>query len=62
MSAAGPSNYEIFSIKKFECTVESNKNVATFIKELNLRMPDDLEMSFRAGGYIQIYIQPYELS
>ena len=53
---------EIFSIKKFECEVVSNNNVATFIKELNLKMPADLDMDFRAGGYIQIYIPPYELS
>jgi Na+-transporting NADH:ubiquinone oxidoreductase subunit F len=53
---------EIFSIKKFECEVVSNNNVATFIKELNLKMPENLDMGFRAGGYIQIYIPPYELS
>ena len=53
---------EIFSIKKFECEVVSNNNVATFIKELNLKMPENLDMGFRAGGYIQIYIPPYDLS
>jgi Na+-transporting NADH:ubiquinone oxidoreductase subunit F len=53
---------EIFSIKKFECEVVSNNNVATFIKELVLRLPKGEHMEFKAGGYIQIYIPPYELS
>ena len=52
---------EIFSIKKFECEVISNENVATFIKELRVKMPTDMNMDFRAGGYIQIYIPPYKL-
>jgi Na+-transporting NADH:ubiquinone oxidoreductase subunit F len=53
---------EIFNIQKFECTVRSNHNVATFIKELVLEMPEGLDLDFRAGGYIQIYIPPYSLS
>jgi Na+-transporting NADH:ubiquinone oxidoreductase subunit F len=53
---------EIFSIKKFECEVISNENVATFIKDFRVKMPDDVDLDFRAGGYIQIYIPPYELS
>jgi len=53
---------EIFSIQKFECTVRSNHNVATFIKELVLEIPKGLDLDFKAGGYIQIYIPPYELS
>lgn len=53
---------EIFSIQKFECEVISNGNVATFIKELKLRLPAGQHMDFQAGGYIQIYIPPYELS
>jgi Na+-transporting NADH:ubiquinone oxidoreductase subunit F len=53
---------EIFSIQKFECEVISNHNVATFIKELKLKLPLDKHMDFKAGGYIQIYIPPYELS
>lgn len=53
---------EIFSIKKFECEVISNHNVATFIKELKLKFSGDLNLDFRAGGYIQIYIPPYELN
>jgi Na+-transporting NADH:ubiquinone oxidoreductase subunit F len=53
---------EIFSIQKFECEVISNDNVATFIKELKLKLPVEQHMDFKAGGYIQIYIPPYDLS
>jgi Na+-transporting NADH:ubiquinone oxidoreductase subunit F len=53
---------EIFSIQKFECEVISNENVATFIKDLRLKMPEDCNLDFRAGGYIQIYIPPYDIS
>lgn len=45
---------EIFGVKKWECTVESNPNVATFIKELTLRIPDGEDVNFRAGGYVQL--------
>jgi len=45
---------EIFSVKKWTCTVRSNHNVATFIKELILELPDGESVPFRAGGYIQI--------
>ena len=45
-----------FDIKKWECTVVSNRNVATFIKELVLQLPDGEVMDFRSGGYIQIDI------
>jgi Na+-transporting NADH:ubiquinone oxidoreductase subunit F len=44
----------IFGIKKWECTVISNDNKATFIKELKLGIPDGESVPFRAGGYIQI--------
>jgi Na+-transporting NADH:ubiquinone oxidoreductase subunit F len=53
---------EIFNIQKFECTVRSNKNVATFIKELVLEIPKGTHLDFKAGGYIQIYIPPYNLT
>lgn len=53
---------EIFDIKKWECTVRSNRNVATFIKELVLELPEGEDVDFRAGGYIQIEAPPYELS
>lgn len=45
---------ELFEIKKWECTVRSNHNVATFIKELILDLPEGEDVNFRAGGYIQI--------
>ncbi|MFY8298343.1 NADH:ubiquinone reductase (Na(+)-transporting) subunit F [Pseudoalteromonas sp. SS15] len=45
---------EIFGVKKWECTVISNDNKATFIKELKLAIPDGEVVPFRAGGYIQI--------
>jgi Na+-transporting NADH:ubiquinone oxidoreductase subunit F len=45
---------EVFGVKKWECTVESNPNVATFIKELTLRLPEGENVDFRAGGYVQL--------
>ncbi|HRP76005.1 MAG TPA: NADH:ubiquinone reductase (Na(+)-transporting) subunit F [Rhodocyclaceae bacterium] len=45
---------EVFGVKKWECTVRSNDNVATFIKELVLELPEGEHVDFRAGGYIQI--------
>ena len=45
---------EIFGVKKWECSVISNDNKATFIKELKLQIPDGETVPFRAGGYIQI--------
>jgi len=50
---------EIFSIQKWVCTVESNNNVATFIKELVLNLPEGENLNFKAGGYIQIDIPEY---
>ena len=50
---------EIFSIKKWECKVRSNQNVATFIKELILELPDGEILDFKSGGYIQIDIPEY---
>ncbi|MBU2513061.1 NADH:ubiquinone reductase (Na(+)-transporting) subunit F [bacterium] len=52
---------EIFSIKKWECEVVSNPNVATFIKELTLKLPEGENVNFRAGGYIQIECPPHRL-
>ena len=51
----------ILSIKKWECEVISNKNVATFIKELIVKLPEGEHMNFLPGSYIQIDIPPYEL-
>ncbi|MFV0576149.1 MAG: NADH:ubiquinone reductase (Na(+)-transporting) subunit F [Vibrio sp.] len=45
---------EIFGVKKWECTVISNNNEATFIKEFKIAIPDGESVPFRAGGYIQI--------
>ena len=50
---------EIFNIQKWECTVKSNENVATFIKELVLELPKGENLNFSAGGYIQIDIPKY---
>ena len=52
---------EAFETKKWECTVRSNHNVATFIKELVLELPVGDDVDFRAGGYIQIEVPPHEL-
>lgn len=52
---------EVFGVKKWECTVESNENVATFIKNLVLRLPEGEECDFRAGGYIQIECPPHHV-
>ncbi len=50
---------EVFGVKKWECTVKSNRNVATFIKELVLELPPGENVDFRAGGYIQIEAPPH---
>ena len=50
---------EIFDIKKWTCRTRSNMNVATFIKELVLELPEGEEVPFRAGGYIQIECPPH---
>lgn len=53
---------EVFGVKKWECTVVSNDNVATFIKALVLKLPEGEDVNFRAGGYIQIEAPPHKLS
>lgn len=50
---------EVFGVKKWECTVRSNDNVATFIKELVLELPTGENVDFRAGGFIQIECPPH---
>lgn len=47
---------EFFGIKKWKCAVQSNNNVATFIKQLVLKLPEGEKMNFKSGGYIQIDI------
>lgn len=53
---------EVFGVKKWACTVRSNDNVATFIKELILELPAGENVEFRAGGYIQIECPPHRCS
>ena len=52
---------EIFGIKKWECEVVSNKNVATFIKEFIVKLPEGEHLDFQSGGYIQIDVPPVEV-
>ena len=51
--------HEALETKKWECTVRSNENVATFIKELVLELPEGEDVDFKAGGYIQIEAPPH---
>jgi Na+-transporting NADH:ubiquinone oxidoreductase subunit F len=53
---------EVFEISKWDCTVRSNRNVATFIKELVLELPEGEEVGFQPGGFIQVEVPPHELS
>jgi Na+-transporting NADH:ubiquinone oxidoreductase subunit F len=52
---------ENLGAKKWLCTVQSNANVATFIKELVLDLPEGEDVNFRAGGFIQIEVPPHTL-
>jgi len=52
----------VMGIKKWECEVISNRNVATFIKEFVVRMPEGESMDFLPGGYVQIDVPRYEAS
>ena len=52
---------EVLGIKKWECEVVSNRNVATFIKEFIVRLPAGEHLKFKSGGYIQIDVPKYEL-
>jgi Na+-transporting NADH:ubiquinone oxidoreductase subunit F len=52
---------EIFSVRKWTCRVVSNRNVATFIKELKLALPEGDEVPFRAGGYVQLECPPHQI-
>ncbi|MGE0092693.1 MAG: NADH:ubiquinone reductase (Na(+)-transporting) subunit F [Bacteroidales bacterium] len=52
---------EVLGIKKWECEVVSNNNVATFIKEFVVRLPEGEHLKFKSGGYIQIDIPPCEV-
>ena len=52
---------EVMGIKKWECEVVSNKNVATFIKEFVVKLPEGEKLDFRSGGYIQIDVPKVEV-
>lgn len=52
---------EIFSVKKWECDVVSNNNVATFIKEFIMQLPEGESIDYESGGYIQIEIPPHDI-
>ena len=50
---------EVFETKKWQCKVRSNRNVATFIKELILELPEGEDVGFKPGGFIQIEVPPH---
>ncbi len=50
----------VLGVKKWECDVVSNRNVATFIKEFVVKLPEGERLNFKSGGYIQIDIPKYE--
>ncbi|HBC79278.1 MAG TPA: NADH:ubiquinone reductase (Na(+)-transporting) subunit F [Bacteroidales bacterium] len=52
----------VLGIKKWECEVVSNRNVATFIKEFVVKLPEGESLEFEPGGYIQIDVPKYETS
>jgi Na+-transporting NADH:ubiquinone oxidoreductase subunit F len=52
---------EVFGVKQWQCEVVSNPNVATFIKELTLKLPEGENVDFRAGGYVQLEAPPFEV-
>ena len=53
---------DAIGVQRWECEVTANPNVATFIKELNLKLPEGAEVDFQAGGYVQLEIPPYEMN
>ncbi len=52
---------EVLGVKKWECEVVSNRNVATFIKEFVVKLPEGEHLDFRSGGYIQIDVPKVEV-
>ena len=52
----------VFSVQKWDCEVVSNNNVATFIKEFKVRLPEGKKIDFTSGDYIQIEIPPHDVS
>ena len=55
-------NPQIFGIKKWECEVVSNRNVATFIKEFVVKLPEGEHLKFLSGGYIQIDVPKIDVN
>lgn len=55
-------NPQIFGIKKWECEVVSNRNVATFIKEFVVKLPEGEHLKFLSGGYIQIDVPKVDVN
>ncbi|MCP4770500.1 MAG: NADH:ubiquinone reductase (Na(+)-transporting) subunit F [Planctomycetes bacterium] len=51
----------VFNVQKWECEVVSNRNVATFIKEFVVQLPEGEEINYESGGYIQIEIPPHNI-
>lgn len=51
---------EVFSVRRWECEVVSNRNVATFIKEFVVRLPEGERLEFRSGGFVQLEVPPFE--
>lgn len=49
---------DVFGVQKWECIVESNENIATYIKELVVKMPEGEKLKFKSGSYIQIDVPP----
>ena len=52
---------DVFGVKEWECTVLSNRNVASFIKEFVVQLPEGETLDFQAGSYAQITIPPYNI-
>ena len=52
---------EIFGVKKWKCTVRSNRNVSTFIREIVFELPEGKSINFQAGGYIQVECPVYHV-
>ncbi len=52
---------EVMGIRKWECEVVNNNNVATFIKEFVVRLPEGEKLNFKSGGYIQIDVPKLEV-
>jgi Na+-transporting NADH:ubiquinone oxidoreductase subunit F len=52
---------EILDIRKWECEVVSNRNIATYIKEFVVKLPQGEKLHFKSGGYIQIDVPKCEV-